>query len=876
MMSIDRIAKALGGDVSGGQVRAPGPGHSAEDRSLSVKLDDTAPDGFVVHSFAGDDAIVCRDYVRRKIGAPEFESKAKKKKVNGGARAYSPTIAKYVYRLADGTPYLQVHRLADKSGFPQYHWDGEKWISGKPKGPKIPYMLPELTAAAPTTPIYVVEGEKDCDNLAKLGFVATCNSEGADNGNGNKWTSDLNHYFKDRDVYIIPDNDAQGHKHAQHVARNLDPVAKSVRIVELPGLPLKGDVSDWLKSDTAGAKLAKLAAAAPLWEASAEKAGGSTASDELLILELAGLSKLQYAKRRKDAAETIGIGVGELDKIVAETRGDDKDEPAPALYEHWNVEGANAPVDSGILLRAVKEAIQRYVFMSEDQAVAVTLWIVFSWLHEHMAHSPILYVTSAEKDSGKTTLLGVINFLARRAMQIVDTSGPALFRSITKWQPTLIVDEADDALADNPDLRSVINSGWTRGQGVPRCHPDTHEPEIFSTFAPKVVAMKGRNLPDTTLSRSIIITMKPRRANDPKEHAEDFNHLDNQTFGRLRSQLMRWAADNADALVKATPEIPSGFHNRRRANWVPLLAIAEAGAAEWKTAAWKAARAIEAVADTLDPSIGVELLRAIKGAFEARAKQASNKDRITSTTLITDLVADETAPWATYNRGKPISQRQVAGLLKPYGIKPRVIRFDDGTADGSTPRGYLLEWFTDAFDRFCTSSSAHPPFSSATSATDLFSKDFSPFSSATSPSDVADKNDEKPSDINDVADVAHKNGGEAEKKGSERARTARLKSDDLPYAGPPAAVPDQGPDPLDEHGAPRAARATRQPLTQGRARDLAEQYHDKAVIKHETSPTGDVDSDELGAWLRVRLGAEVPPELLEAAFKQVMDLVFAM
>jgi hypothetical protein len=206
--------------------------------------------------------------------------------------------------------------------------------------------------------------------------------------------------------------------------------------------------------------------------------------------------------------------------------------------------------------------------LSEDQAVAVTLWVVFSWLHEYegvITHSPILYVTSAEKDSGKSTLLGVVNFLARRSLQSVDISGPALFRSIAKWQPTLIVDEADDALADNPDLRSVINSGWTRGQGVIRCHPDSHEPELFSTFAPKIVAMKGHKLPDTTLSRSVIITMKPRRASDPKEHTADFNHCDNETFVRLRSQLMRWADDNADALAKATPEIPSGFHNRRRA-----------------------------------------------------------------------------------------------------------------------------------------------------------------------------------------------------------------------------------------------------------------------------------------------------------------------
>src|SRR5262245_34716160 len=63
-------------------------------------------------------SVACRDHVRRKLGLPEFEPK---KKTNGGTRRFSPMVAKYVYRLADGTPYLQVHRLADKSGFPQYH-----------------------------------------------------------------------------------------------------------------------------------------------------------------------------------------------------------------------------------------------------------------------------------------------------------------------------------------------------------------------------------------------------------------------------------------------------------------------------------------------------------------------------------------------------------------------------------------------------------------------------------------------------------------------------------------------------------------------------------------------------------------------------------
>jgi hypothetical protein len=81
-LPLDEVAEALGGDVHGAQVRAPGPGHSAEDRSLSVRPDPTALDGFLIHSFSGDDLIECRDHVREKLGLPKFEKNA-----NGGSRA---------------------------------------------------------------------------------------------------------------------------------------------------------------------------------------------------------------------------------------------------------------------------------------------------------------------------------------------------------------------------------------------------------------------------------------------------------------------------------------------------------------------------------------------------------------------------------------------------------------------------------------------------------------------------------------------------------------------------------------------------------------------------------------------------------------------
>jgi hypothetical protein len=67
-LSIETVAQILGGEASGHQVRAPGPGHGPDDRSLSLKIDHEAPDGFVAHSFAGDDPIECKTYVVKKLG----------------------------------------------------------------------------------------------------------------------------------------------------------------------------------------------------------------------------------------------------------------------------------------------------------------------------------------------------------------------------------------------------------------------------------------------------------------------------------------------------------------------------------------------------------------------------------------------------------------------------------------------------------------------------------------------------------------------------------------------------------------------------------------------------------------------------------------
>ena len=68
--TLQELKRSLGGEVTAGQLLCPGPGHSAKDRSLSVRLSPGSPDGFLARSFAGDDWRACRDHIRARLGLP--------------------------------------------------------------------------------------------------------------------------------------------------------------------------------------------------------------------------------------------------------------------------------------------------------------------------------------------------------------------------------------------------------------------------------------------------------------------------------------------------------------------------------------------------------------------------------------------------------------------------------------------------------------------------------------------------------------------------------------------------------------------------------------------------------------------------------------
>lgn len=245
---IDRsyAAKQLGGDLTPNGVVCPGPGHSARDRSLSVSFDPGAPEGFVVHSFSDDDAIACRDHVRGRLGLPEW--KPEKSNRSHPLMTKPVVICHYIYHDDIGDPYLRVTRMSDKS-FRQSHWTGSGWKSGKPDGAPVPYRLLDIMSR-PDETVWLVEGEKDADNLSALGLLATT----APGGGGNfPTTPDFGQWFDGRKVIAIMDNDATGLKWRERVTQ----AVADVTHMAMPS-PHK-DVSDWLKAGGTRGQLEEMA-----------------------------------------------------------------------------------------------------------------------------------------------------------------------------------------------------------------------------------------------------------------------------------------------------------------------------------------------------------------------------------------------------------------------------------------------------------------------------------------------------------------------------------------------------------------------------------------------------------------------------------------
>ena len=237
MLDLKNIALALGGEIRGDEVLAPGPGHSRRDRSLCIKLAPSAPDGFLIHSFSpADDALACKDMCGRSSASNRSSPMAV---MAAHGRQDRRAIDSYDYVGEAGALLYQAVRYEPKD-FRQRRPDGNGgWIWNLDGVRRVLYRLPEvIEAKSKGYLICVVEGEKDADNLWKLNIPATTNCGGAGN-----WCDEYSETLRGAEVLIISDNDKPGRAHADQVGAALtgsqqDLAARSRQ--RMAWLPAKG------------------------------------------------------------------------------------------------------------------------------------------------------------------------------------------------------------------------------------------------------------------------------------------------------------------------------------------------------------------------------------------------------------------------------------------------------------------------------------------------------------------------------------------------------------------------------------------------------------------------------------------------------------
>lgn len=431
-------------------------------------------------------------------------------------------------------------------------------------------------------------------------------------------------------------------------------------------------------------------------------------SEEAMIARLASLSDIAYYRTQKACAEALQLTVSQLDKLVTKERKRQAAEVeitseggSSVLFDE--VEPWPEAVAGDVLLDELVTTIRRFVICERHTADAAALWLAFTWLIDAVSVAPIANITAPLPNCGKSTMLDLFEKLTFRPLKVDNISPAALFRSVEKWRPTLLIDEVDAFLKDNEDARGILNSGHKRNGFVLRVVGDDHEPRRFSTWGAKALCGIGA-IASTLQSRSVRLELRRKL---PGESVGNLRHIEGALIERLQRQLMRFAEDNAPAVKAARPAPAHGLSNRAQDNWEPLLAIADVAGGDWPDRARRAAQAIVGVEASHDaPDVNTELLADIRTAF-ARLRA----DRVASADLLHAICEDEDAPWPTWNRGRPMSPRQLSTRLGEFGIVPGTIRLTNGT----TPKGYYLEKFRDAFARYLPTPSvqfATPPQSS--------------------------------------------------------------------------------------------------------------------------------------------------------------------
>ena len=267
----EQLAQAIGARPNGKGFHCPSPNHADGDQNPSLSISRNGG-RTVAHchgcGLSGTPVQVAGNLWSLSAGdaAERLSAKLSVSMPSNGNRSprngLGEEVACYEYTDEAGEHLFEVVRFAHPKTFRQRVRQGSCWTWKLGNTRRVLYRLPDVVVGVSSARlVFVPEGEKDADLLADHGFVATTNVGGA-----GKWRSEYSESLRGARVVMIPDNDQPGREHAQAVAQALHGIVSGIRVLDLPDLPEKGDVSDWFEAGGTAADLKALVTAAPVWE----------------------------------------------------------------------------------------------------------------------------------------------------------------------------------------------------------------------------------------------------------------------------------------------------------------------------------------------------------------------------------------------------------------------------------------------------------------------------------------------------------------------------------------------------------------------------------------------------------------------------------
>jgi hypothetical protein len=376
------------------------------------------------------------------------------------------------------------------------------------------------------------------------------------------------------------------------------------------------------------------------------------------------------------------------------------------------------------LLNTLVATLSRFVILPEYAAEALALWILHTYGYELRDVSTYIGIESPTKRCGKSTLLTVLGKITCRSVLASNISSSALFRVIQETRPTLLIDEADTFLQGNEEFRGILNSGYTRetafvirvsnepkdssnlsssngrDDGKPNFGPVPNSTSAqiqnqnskieniasglrqFSVWCPKAIAAIGQ-LPDTLSDRCITIRMQRKIGTEPCDRVRNLNGSE------LRSQCEEIIRVHADAIRNAQPNVPRELNDRAADLWEPLLILADLAGGDWPQRARDAALALSASAQEQSP------ISALLMDLLLLFSQASDQKKFFTRDILDYLNGLISRPWFALTKGKPVTDMWLSAQLRPYGIAPKTLWFNDRSA-----KGYSPDQFEQVFRRY--------------------------------------------------------------------------------------------------------------------------------------------------------------------------------